>query len=200
MPPLTPRKTHYGDAIRYYGAVLPYYCGAPVRVAFGMCCYKLGQVDRARKCMARALAIDGGCVEAIVGKAVLDLAIADEESVEGRALVESAVKALVTMPTQDSSQENAKARVHLADHFFWQWSPANGQVTVDGKTATATQNVDVQKGTAVRIGLAFEVSGAEPERFLTRCDCTLPLSPNTNPTPPRRRRLWRRRRARTSSR
>ena len=56
--------SHYESAIRLYPAL----AGAPARVALGMACYKQGQIDRAKACFDRAVEMDGGLAEAVVGR------------------------------------------------------------------------------------------------------------------------------------
>ena len=52
----------YSTAIKQY----PDKSGAPSRVGFGLCCYKLGQIDRAKAAFKRALEMDPENVEAMV--------------------------------------------------------------------------------------------------------------------------------------
>lgn len=69
-------QAKYEAAIRRY----PQKSGAPARVGFGLCCYKLDQVDRAKAAFARALDMDPENVEAMVSTALLDMASLDHTS------------------------------------------------------------------------------------------------------------------------
>jgi Tetratricopeptide repeat len=66
-------QSKYEAAIRRY----PRKSGAAARVGFGLCCYKLDQVDRAKAAFRRALDMDPENVEAMVSTALLDMASLD---------------------------------------------------------------------------------------------------------------------------
>ena len=59
-----PAPQHYSDAIKFF----PEASGPPARVALGLAAYKLGQIDRAKACFDRAIEMDGGITEAVVGR------------------------------------------------------------------------------------------------------------------------------------
>jgi tetratricopeptide (TPR) repeat protein len=157
---------NYCKAIELYGVTQSHYCSANVRVALGHTCYKLGQVDRALKCFERAIALDPGNTNAIVGKSIIELSTVDEDSPESRAVIESAIKALVTVPEEyvdGNKVENAMSDIVLADHLFFQWHATDVKVEVDescNKVSYAgaggsKQRSDFKVGQEVRIGAGF---------------------------------------------
>jgi len=159
-------------AAEYYCTAITEFPDSPasVRVGLGLCCYRLGQVDRARACMERAVSMDPTNVEAIVGKAVLDLAAAGrggDMDREGRTLTENAIKNISLANMYDNS--NAMVQIHLANHYFWKWSevPTSGwTVSIKGNTVTTSEHVDFYPGDEIRIGMDFATYvRTEPEVF-----------------------------------
>jgi RNA polymerase-associated protein CTR9 len=147
----------YAEAIRRY----PEKSGASTRVGFGLCSYKLGQVDRAKAAFARALDIDPENVEAMVGAAVLDMASLDETSPQFNVTMEKAIKMMSMANLLDHS--NAMVQNHLANHYFWKWTPISGSVEVEqGSTVVkGTQPIPLDPGERIRIGTDFETYVAE---------------------------------------
>jgi tetratricopeptide (TPR) repeat protein len=61
----------YKDSAGNYAraiSLFPEESGAPARVALGLACYKLGQIDRAKACFDRAIEMDAGLTEGVVGR------------------------------------------------------------------------------------------------------------------------------------
>lgn len=135
----------YGRAIQKYPS-----CGASVRVGFGLTCYKLGQMDRAKAAFQRALDIDAENVEASLALAILEMAALDmtvQDGREYRAKAEKVMKMISMANMVDPT--NGSVQNHLANHYFWKWSPVPGV------------NVSVEKGSVVvkgsGVGNALEV-------------------------------------------
>lgn len=147
----------YAEAIKRY----PAKSGSASRVGFGLCCYRLGQVDRAKAAFARALDMDPENVEAMVGAAVLDMASLDESSSEFNSTMEKAIKMMSMANLLDHS--NAMVQNHLANHYFWKWTPISGSVEVQqGSTLVkGTQPIPLDPGERIRIGTDFETSVAD---------------------------------------
>jgi tetratricopeptide (TPR) repeat protein len=81
----------YARAMRKY----PRESGSATRVGFGMACYRLGQIDRAKASFRRAHEIDPENVEALVGMAILDMGSLDPDVLsprEYRSRAESVIK------------------------------------------------------------------------------------------------------------
>ena len=142
----------YAKAMRLY----PQKSGASTRVGFGLACYRLGQVDRAKAAFARALDIDPENVEAMVGAAVLDMASLDETSQDFGSRAEKAIKMISMANLLDHS--NAMVQNHLANHYFWKWTPVTGTVEMtQGSTLVkGSQIIPLDAGERVRIGTDFE--------------------------------------------
>jgi len=103
-------------------------------------------------------------VEAMVGLAILDLASLDETAEDYRARTENAIRLLSTANLVDHS--NALVQNHLANHYFWKWTPVPGTVVVEaGSTVvTASQPMNLDSGERVRIGLdRFETYVADDD-------------------------------------
>lgn len=139
-------QNKYAEAIRRF----PVQSGAATRVGFAMCCYKLGQVDRAKAAFARALTLDPDNVEAMVGSAVLDMAGSAGSSTE------NAIKRMSMASLIDHS--NAMVQNHLANHYFWKWTAETGTVSLSlgSKVLIASQRMALEVGDPVRIGTKFE--------------------------------------------
>ncbi|CAB9509292.1 associated protein CTR9 homolog [Seminavis robusta] len=142
----------YAKAMRLY----PVKSGSSTRVGFGLACYRLGQVDRAKAAMSRALSMDSENVEAMVGAAVLAMASLDETSQDFGSQAEKAIKMISMANLLDHS--NAMVQNHLANHYFWKWTPVAGmvEVTQGSKVVKCSQNVPLDAGELVRIGMSFE--------------------------------------------
>lgn len=121
----------------------------------------LEQVDRAKAAFARALDIDPENVEAMVGGAVLDMASLDENSINFTSQMEKAIRMISTANLLDHS--NAMVQNHLANHYFWKWTPVPGtvQVTQGSKTVKGSQPIPLDEGDRIRIGSEFETLVAE---------------------------------------
>lgn len=147
----------YAEAMRLY----PSKSGAATRVGFGLACYYLGQVDRAKAAFARALEIDPENVNAMVGAAVLDMASLDETNIEFNSLMERAIKMMSMANLLDHS--NAMVQNHLANHYFWKWTALSGtvEVTQGSKVVKGSQPFPLDEGEHIRIGSDFETYVAE---------------------------------------
>jgi len=152
-------QSMYAQAIKLY----PTKSGAATRVGFGLACYRLGQVDRAKAAFKRALDIDGENVEAMVGAAVLDMMNLDETSSDFNSHMEKAIKMMSMANLLDHS--NAMVQNHLANHYFWKWTPIAGtvEVTNGSKTVKGSQPIPLDEGDRVRIGMEFETYVADDD-------------------------------------
>lgn len=154
----------YRDALALYGNAIQLYpkqSGASVRVGFGMCCYKLGQVDRAKAAFTRAHTLDPQNVEAMASVAILTLAALDVSDPEYLEKQEHAIKLLSMANLMD--RNNAMVQNHLADHYFWKWDSVSGvKVTVKRGEKFMESNVplNLDPGERVRIGPDFETAVA----------------------------------------
>lgn len=147
----------YAEAIRLY----PSKSGASTRVGFGLACYRLGQIDRAKAAFARALDMDAENVEAMVGAAVLAMMNLDEASNDFNSQMEKAIKMMSMANLLDHT--NAMVQNHLANHYFWKWTPIAGTVHVaqGSKSVKGSQPIPLDEGDRVRIGMDFETYVAE---------------------------------------
>lgn len=152
-------EKNYKEAQALYGKAMtlyPHTSGAAVRVGFGLCCYKLGQVDRAKAAFKRAYQIDNENVEAMVGCAVLDLASVDDTAKDFLQKTENAIKMMSMANMIDHS--NAMVQNHLANHYFWKWSQVTGTISVvqGSNVITSSKSIQLDPGERVRIGQDFE--------------------------------------------
>ena len=155
--------TMYSEAIRRYpqdeGG-----CGASIRVGLAVCCYQLGQVDRAKAAFHRALQLDPENVPAMVGAAVLDMASSkggsrqDGTNHTNAATTESAIKRMSMANLIDHN--NAMVQNHLANHYFWKWTAVTGTVSVQtgSNRMISTQPISFDVGEPIRIGSKFETT------------------------------------------
>ena len=146
-------QAKYANAIRQY----PEQSGAAARVGFGLSCYKLGQIDRAKAAFQRALDMDPESVEAMVSTAVLDLGSVDHSSGELASRTEKAIKLMSMANLIDHS--NAMVQNHLANHYFWKWTQEIGTVSVtQGSTIIEAKNLALDPSERIRIGTQFETT------------------------------------------
>ena len=112
----------YKTAIRQF----PTASGAAARVGLATAAYRLGQVDRAKAAFARARALDPEYVPALVGTALLDMRATVAADKDFAARMEYAIKLLSVANLLDG--HNAMVQNHLANHYFWKWTPVcNGE-------------------------------------------------------------------------
>jgi RNA polymerase-associated protein CTR9 len=149
----------YAKAMQLY----PEKSGAATRVGFGLACYRLGQVDRAKAAFARALYIDSENVDAMVGIAVMDMASLDETSAEFNSSMEKAIKMMSMANLLDHS--NAMVQNHLANHYFWKWTsmPGTVEMTHGSDMVTGSHQMPLEEGERIRIGTSFETTVADIE-------------------------------------
>ena len=97
----------------------------------------------------------------MVGAAVLDMASLDESDSEFNATMEKAIKMMSMANLLDHS--NAMVQNHLANHYFWKWTPIPGSATVEhgSKLVVGTQPIPLDPGERIRIGTDFETYVAE---------------------------------------
>lgn len=152
----------YAGAIELYGRAMKKYpvkSGAPTRVGFAMACYRLGQIDRAKAAFKRANDMDPENVEALVGIAVLEMASLDPDVLEPqeyRAKAEKVIKMISTANLVD--HKNAMVQNHLANHYFWKWTPVPGMVEMERGSNIVKGNMasSLEAGDRIRIGHDFE--------------------------------------------
>lgn len=148
-------QAKYSMAIRQY----PDKSGAPARVGFGLACYKLGQIDRAKAAFKRAMDMDPENVEAMVSTAILDMASLDHSAPgELAARTEKAVKLMSMANLLDHN--NAMVQNHLANHYFWKWTQeVNGTLSVtQGSNLVVAHGLSLELGERIRIGTQFETT------------------------------------------
>lgn len=147
----------YGQALRLH----PTQAGAAVRVGFGLASYQLGQVDRAKAAFQRALQLDPENVSAMVATAILTLASLDVSFPNYARDTERAMKLMSMAHLLDHS--NAMVQNHLANHYFYKWTPLPGTVSV--KTGSAivnpSQPIPLDSGECIRVGMNFETTVQE---------------------------------------
>lgn len=154
----------YAGAQTLYGRAMQKFpeCGASVRVGFGLTCYKLGQIDRAKAAFQRAVDIDSENVEASLALAILEMASLDMTVQDGREYRNKAEKVMKMISMANMiDPSNGSVQNHLANHYFWKWSPVPGvNVAVEkGSCVVKGTGIDnaLEVGDRVRIG-DFETS------------------------------------------
>jgi RNA polymerase-associated protein CTR9 len=100
-------------------------------------------------------------VNAMVGTVILDMASLDDTSREYRSKMENAVKLMSVANLLDHS--NAMVQNHLANHYFWKWTPVSGtvEVTQGSKEVKGSQPIPLDPGERIRIGTDFETQVSE---------------------------------------
>mmetsp|Transcript_23225 Transcript_23225/g.50317 ORF Transcript_23225/g.50317 Transcript_23225/m.50317 type:complete len:1323 (-) Transcript_23225:179-4147(-) len=152
----------YAGAQELYGRAMAKYpkqSGASTRVGFGMACYRLGQIDRAKASFRRAHDLDNENVEALVGIAVLEMGSLDPDVLdprEYRSKAENIIKMISMANLVDHT--NAMVQNHLANHYFWKWTPVPGMASVERGSIVVKGNMasSLEGGDRIRIGHEFE--------------------------------------------
>jgi RNA polymerase-associated protein CTR9 len=165
-------EKNYSKALKLYGTAMQLFpsskkYSASIRVGFGLCCYKLGQVDRARAAFQRAHEMDPQNVEAMTYVAVLSLnALGDCNFLSSATKQEEiylqqqeeAIKLLSVAHLMD--RNNATVQLRLADHYFWKWELVSGvKITMSSsspKVMATTIPLHLEPGERIRIGTDFE--------------------------------------------
>jgi RNA polymerase-associated protein CTR9 len=105
--------------------------------------------------------MDPDNVDAMVGSVILDMASLDDTSRDYRNRMESAIKTMSLANLLDHS--NAMVQNHLANHYFWKWTPVSGTVelTQGSKIVKGSQPIPLDPNERIRIGTDFETNVAE---------------------------------------
>ena len=92
----------------------------------------------------------------MVGSAVLDMMNLDESSADFNLQMEKAIKVMSMANLLDHS--NAMVQNHLANHYFWKWTPVAGTVEVEmgSNVVKGSQPIPLDEGDKIRIGVDFE--------------------------------------------
>ena len=152
----------YAGALELYGRAIAKYpkqSGSATRVGFGMACYRLGQIDRAKAAFRRAHELDSTNVEALVGIAILEMSSLDPDVLdprEYRSKSENVIKMISMANLVDPT--NAMVQNHLANHYFWKWTPVPGMVSVErgSNVVRGSMASSLEGGDRIRIGHEFE--------------------------------------------
>ena len=106
-------KKEYKEALVFYKRALRTNpnCPGAVRMGMGHCFVKLGNLEKAQLAYLRALELDGTCVGAMIGLAVLEL---NQNTIDS---IKRGVNYLSKAYTLDRS--NPMVLNHLANHFFF---------------------------------------------------------------------------------
>ena len=112
--------------------------------------------------MARALELDPQNVQALVGSAILELS-ASNGSQDAARRTENAINTISMAYHVDST--NAMVLNHLANHYFWTWSPLKATLSIDTGSSTGTTSSDLKDdlvpGDLIRVGSSFTTALGE---------------------------------------
>ncbi|GAB5031959.1 rna polymerase-associated protein ctr9 homolog [Nannochloropsis oceanica] len=146
----------FGEVIRRYPG-----CPAEVRVGFGLCCYRLGETDRAKAAFQRALTLNRGNRLALLALARAELSDAKLE--EYPTTLDRVVKMQTAAYVQ--GDKDPLAMVSLATYYLHKWFPlpadalkvADGseKVTVGASEGANGRLVDFERGDLIRVGPVF---------------------------------------------
>ncbi|KAL9191462.1 hypothetical protein ACHAXT_001168 [Thalassiosira profunda] len=156
----------YAGAVELYGRAMrryPVKSGAATRVGLGAACYKLGQIDRAKAAFKRARDMDPENVEALIGIAILEMGSLDPDVLdprEYRRRAEDVVRTISRASIVDHT--NAVVQNHLANHYFWKWTPVPGTASAERGSDVVRGNMasSLEAGDLIRIGHDFETQVA----------------------------------------
>lgn len=107
--------------------------------------------------MARALDLDPQNVQALVGSAILELSGASAGSQDAARRTENAINTISMAYHVDST--NSMVLNHLANHYFWTWSPLKATLSIDKGSSTGIASSDLKDdlmaGDLIRVGSGF---------------------------------------------
>lgn len=113
--------------------------------------------------MARALELDPQNVQALVGSAILELAMANAASAKSGRQTENAINTISMAYHVDST--NSMVLNHLANHYFCTWSSLKVTVGVVPGSKRAKVSSDIREelipGDLLRIGASYMTSLGE---------------------------------------
>ena len=118
----------YGRAMRRY----PRESGSATRVGFGMACYRLGQIDRAKASFRRAHELDPENVEAMMGMAVLELGSLDPDVLsprEYRSRAEGVIKMISMANLADHTNAMVQNQLSSCTYYYFGFRSQEGVTT-----------------------------------------------------------------------
>ena len=142
---------HYKKCIR-----LNPECPADVRLGIGLCYYKMNKMERAVDAFTRALNLDGRCVGALIGLAVINLNQKDSRSIR------DGIQLLSTAYKFDNNQ--ALVLVHLANHFFFKKDMNKVQHLANHAIAN-TEHQQIRAEACYQLGRCYHVQGDYDQAF-----------------------------------
>ena len=146
----------FGEVIRRYPG-----CPAEVRVGFGLCCYRLGETDRAKAAFQRALALNRGNRLALLALSRAELSDAKPEEYLGT------LDRVVRMQTAAyvQGEKDPLALISLATYYLHKWFPlpadalkvgdGSDKVMVGPSEGANGRRVDFERGDLIRVGPVF---------------------------------------------
>jgi len=164
-------KKDYRGALAFYKKALRTNpnCPASVRLGLGLCFLKLGNESKARDAFERAQELDGNCIGALVGQAILDL------NTQKKKAIQDGVKKLSKAYSIDST--NPMVLNHLANHFFFK----KDYVKVQHLALHAfqrTENEAMRAESCYQLARAFHVQEDYPQAFQYYYQATQFAAPN----------------------
>ncbi|KAH9160624.1 hypothetical protein LEN26_001770 [Aphanomyces euteiches] len=154
------RKKKYAEAKKLYQEAIVLHPNSPqaskMRMCFAYCCYQMGCVDKAKAVVKYATTLDESNVTVMMANALWALAsLSPEERLRSMQDEDSRFMALVHH-AHALDPKHPSALNHLANHYFLQWIPLPGSVSVvrGSPIITTTHDVtnDVVKGQLICIG------------------------------------------------
>ncbi|ETV98548.1 hypothetical protein H310_08673 [Aphanomyces invadans] len=154
------RKKKYVEAKKLYQEAIVLHPKSPqasrIRMCFAYCCYQMGCVDKAKAVMKYAAALDDSNVTASMANALWSLASLPPEERLRSMQDEGSRFMYLVHHAHALDPKHPSALNHLANHYFLQWIPLPGTVSVvrGSAVATTTHDIsnDVVKGQLICIG------------------------------------------------
>ncbi|KAF0682722.1 Aste57867_25173 [Aphanomyces stellatus] len=157
---LNVRKKKYAEAKRLYQEAIVLHPNSPqasrMRMCFAYCCYQMGCVEKAKAVMKYAASLDDSNVTASMANALWSLASLPPEERLRQMQDEGSKFMLFVKHAHALDPKHPAVLNHLANHYFLQWIPLPGSVSVVQRSSivTTTHDLsnDVVKGQLICIG------------------------------------------------
>lgn len=141
------RRKKFADAKKLYLEAIKLHPRSPqasrMRMCFAYCCFHLGAVEKARSVMKYAASLDDTNVDAVIANAIWHLGSLRRDERVASIRDEGSRFMMMIHHAHAINKTNPTVLNHLANHYFAQWLPLPGTVSVVRGSAVVATSKDV---------------------------------------------------------